>query len=182
MPSFHIGLQDGSLGAAIHRQAPVYVTDILTDPIWTDSRQRLSPLESVLYGRGLYSTKRVIYLKFSRFIIAQRAFPILPIQSFSRMPVTLRASQSNAIWTKTDYGLNETACACYWKALTAWHHKLDMLRLVETLSTELLKVTQCDCFALLLPNAEKRAFQLTTSLGGNWTQKVGCSFDCSHAS
>ena len=40
--------------------------------------------------------------------------------------------------------------------------KLDLRQLVETLSTDLLRVVKCDFCALLLPNADQSAFQLTT--------------------
>jgi formate hydrogenlyase transcriptional activator len=41
--SMLIGPQGGSCGAAIYRRQPVYVTDILKDPIWDHYRDRLLP-------------------------------------------------------------------------------------------------------------------------------------------
>src|ERR1700744_2215208 len=39
--------------------------------------------------------------------------------------------------------------------------KLDLRRLVETLSTDLLRVTRCDFCALLLPDADRRHLRAT---------------------
>src|SRR5215472_12109035 len=41
--SMRIGPQGGSCGTAVFRRQPVYVTDILTDPVWDQYRDRLLP-------------------------------------------------------------------------------------------------------------------------------------------
>src|ERR1700749_3886832 len=41
--SMLIGPQGGSCGTAVYRRQPVYVTDILKDPIWDHYRHRLLP-------------------------------------------------------------------------------------------------------------------------------------------
>src|SRR6204780_294255 len=41
--SMAVGPKGGSCGTAIYRRAPVYVAGILTDPIWDNYRDRLSP-------------------------------------------------------------------------------------------------------------------------------------------
>ncbi len=38
-----IGPNGGSCGTAVYRKEPVYVTDILSDPIWDPYRERMSP-------------------------------------------------------------------------------------------------------------------------------------------
>src|SRR5499427_9060063 len=38
-----IGPKGGSCGTAVHRKESVYVTDILTDPIWENYRERVLP-------------------------------------------------------------------------------------------------------------------------------------------
>jgi formate hydrogenlyase transcriptional activator len=41
--SMFVGPKGASCGTAIYRREPVYVTDILTDPIWDDYRDRVAP-------------------------------------------------------------------------------------------------------------------------------------------
>src|SRR5258707_13745928 len=40
-----VGPKGGSCGTAVYRRESVYVTDILTDPIWDDYRDRMLPYE-----------------------------------------------------------------------------------------------------------------------------------------
>src|ERR1700756_2153379 len=53
-----VGPKGGSCGTAIYRRESVYVTDILTDPIWDDYRDRLLPhgIRSV-WSRPLFTNK-----------------------------------------------------------------------------------------------------------------------------
>ena len=55
--SMAIGPKGGSCGTAIYRKESVYVTDILTDPIWDNYRDRLLPfgIRSV-WSRPLFTT------------------------------------------------------------------------------------------------------------------------------
>ena len=39
MPPTPVGPKNGSCGTAVHRRAPVYVTDVRSDPLWDDDRQ-----------------------------------------------------------------------------------------------------------------------------------------------
>ena len=53
-----VGPKGGSCGTAIYRREPVYVTDILTDPIWENYRDRLLPygIRSV-WSRPLFTSE-----------------------------------------------------------------------------------------------------------------------------
>src|ERR1700728_5476742 len=53
-----VGPKGGSCGTAIYRREPVYVTDILTDPIWENYRDRLLPygIRSV-WSRPLFASE-----------------------------------------------------------------------------------------------------------------------------
>ena len=44
--SMLIGPKGGACGTAVHRREPVYVTDILTDPVWDVYRHRLLPFRN----------------------------------------------------------------------------------------------------------------------------------------
>ncbi len=41
--SMRIGPQGGSCGTALYRREPVYVTDVLTDPVWDNYRHLIVP-------------------------------------------------------------------------------------------------------------------------------------------
>ena len=53
-----VGPKGGSCGTAIYRKEPVYVTDILTDPIWDHYRDRMLPygIRSV-WSRPLFTSE-----------------------------------------------------------------------------------------------------------------------------
>src|ERR1700747_1671776 len=53
-----VGPKGGSCGTAIYRKEPVYVTDILTDPVWENYRERLLPfgIRSV-WSRPLFTSE-----------------------------------------------------------------------------------------------------------------------------
>ena len=53
-----VGPKGGSCGTAVYRKEPVYVADVLTDPIWDDYRERLLPygIRSV-WSRPLFTSE-----------------------------------------------------------------------------------------------------------------------------
>src|SRR5580658_4992947 len=53
-----VGPKGGSCGTAIYRREPVYVTDVLTDPIWANYRDRMLPygIRSV-WSRPLFTSE-----------------------------------------------------------------------------------------------------------------------------
>jgi formate hydrogenlyase transcriptional activator len=53
-----VGAKGGSCGTAIYRREPVYVTDILTDPVWDNYRDRMLPygIRSV-WSRPLFTSE-----------------------------------------------------------------------------------------------------------------------------
>src|SRR5208282_4471089 len=53
-----VGPKGGSCGTAVYRRESVYVTDILTDPIWHDYHDRMSPygIRSV-WSRPLFTSE-----------------------------------------------------------------------------------------------------------------------------
>jgi hypothetical protein len=55
---------------------------------------------------------------------------------------------------KSRCGTNATGCDCFWKSRNSTTSKLDLPRIVEALSTNLLSVTRSDFFASLLPDAD----------------------------
>jgi formate hydrogenlyase transcriptional activator len=56
--SMLIGPKGGSCGTAVYRREPVYVTDILTDPVWDVYRDRLSPFGiRAVWSRPLFTNE-----------------------------------------------------------------------------------------------------------------------------
>src|SRR5882672_7399725 len=53
-----VGPKGGSCGTAIYRREPVYVTDVLTDPVWDNYRDRMLPygIRSV-WSRPLFTSE-----------------------------------------------------------------------------------------------------------------------------
>src|SRR5262245_46459089 len=53
-----VGPKGGSCGTAVYRREPVYVTDVLTDPIWENYRDRMLPfgIRSV-WSRPLFTSE-----------------------------------------------------------------------------------------------------------------------------
>ena len=159
---FRIGPQGGSFGAAIYRREPVYVTDILIDPIWHDYRHLLSPFGiRAVWARPLFTKEEQIL---GTFAIHYR-------EARSPNPAELRLIEnvSNIARIAIERHLNEERSRLERDRLrllleitNSMASKLDLRQLVETLSTDLLRVAQCDFCALLLPNADRSAFRLTT--------------------
>src|SRR5271163_1853907 len=156
-----VGPKGGSCGTALYRREPVYVTDVLTDPIWENYRDRMSP-----YGiRSVWSR------------------PLLTSEgkALGTFSINYRESRSPSA---NDLQLIENASHITGIAIErhmkeqALRHERDRLRLlleisnsvtsrlelrqvVEALSTDLFRVMQCDVSALLLPDSESGALRVT---------------------
>src|SRR5271163_4056143 len=156
-----VGPKGGSCGTALYRREPVYVTDVLTDPIWENYRDRMSP-----YGiRSVWSR------------------PLLTSEgkALGTFSINYRESRSPSA---NDLQLIENASHITGIAIErhmkeqALRHERDRLRLlleisnsvtsrlelrqvVEALSTDLFRVMQCDVSALLLPDSESGALRVS---------------------
>jgi formate hydrogenlyase transcriptional activator len=151
-----------SCGTAVYRKEPVYVTDILTDPIWDDYRERLLPygIRSV-WSRPLFSSEGKALGTFS---INYRE-PRSP----SATELQLIESASHITGIAIERHMNEEALQrerdrlrLLLEITNSMTSKLDLRRLVEVLSTNLLSVTRCDFCALLLPDADSGDLRVTT--------------------
>jgi formate hydrogenlyase transcriptional activator len=157
-----VGPKGASCGTAVYRKESVYVTDIIRDPLWDDYRDRMSP-----YGiRSVWS--RPLFANDGRTL---GTFAILSREPRSPGNVELKLIE--------DAGhIAGIAIEHHIKAQELQHErdrlrllleitismtsKLDLHRLVEALSTNLLSVTRCDFCALLLPDADSGELRLTT--------------------
>ncbi len=156
-----IGPQGGSCGTAIYRREPVYVTDVLTDPVWENYRERMLPygIRSV-WSRPLFTSEGKALGTFS---INYRE---------SRRPgandLQLIENSSYITGIAIERHMNEEELRrerdrlrLLLEITNSMTSKLDLRRLVEVLSTNLLKVTRSDFCSLLRPDAESGKLRLT---------------------
>jgi formate hydrogenlyase transcriptional activator len=148
-----IGPKGGSCGAAIHRREPVYVSDILHDPIWDQYRDRLVP-----YGiRAVWS--RPLFTSDGR-VLGTFAIHYREVRSPNAAHLELIENASHIAGIAIERHHHERRLRVERDRLrllleitNSMTSKLDLQRLVETLSTDLLRVTRCDFCALLLPDS-----------------------------
>jgi len=150
-----------SCGTAVYRKEPVYVTDILTDPIWDDYRDRLLPhgIRSV-WSRPLFTNEGKVLGTFA--ILYREA------RSPDAADLQLIENASNITGIAIERHMNQQALQrerdrlrLLLEITNSMTSKLDLRRLVESLSTNLLRVTRCDFCSLLLPDADSGELRMT---------------------
>jgi formate hydrogenlyase transcriptional activator len=150
-----------SCGTALYRKEPVYVTDILTDPIWDDYRDRLLPygIRSV-WSRPLFTSEGKALGTFS--ILYREA------RSPGSSDLRLIENASHITGIAIERHTNEEALRherdrlrLLLEITNSMTSRLDLRRLVEALSTNLLRVTRCDFCALLLPDVDSGQLRVT---------------------
>jgi formate hydrogenlyase transcriptional activator len=156
-----VGPKGGSCGTAIYLKEPVYVTDVLTDPIWENYRDRLLPygIRSV-WSRPLFTSDGKALGTFSINYREPRSPGANDLQLIEN------ASHITGIAIERD--MKEQALRrerdrlrLLLEITNSMTSKLDLRRLVEVLSTSLLSVTRCDFCALLLPDADSGDLRVT---------------------
>ncbi len=169
LPGFsdHVGRTEvspkgASCGSAVYRREPVYVTDILTDPSWDDYRHLMLP-----YGiRSVWS--RPLFTSDGKVL---GTFAILYRESRSPDPADLQlienASHITGIaierhMSEEELRRERDRLRLLLEITNSMTSRLDLRRLVEALSTNLLRVTRCDFCALLLPDADSEQLRVTT--------------------
>jgi formate hydrogenlyase transcriptional activator len=150
-----------SCGTAIYRRESVYVTDILTDPIWDDYRDRVLPygIRSV-WSRPLFTSQGKPLGTFS---INYRE-PRSP----SPIDLQLIEEASHITGIAIERHMSEEALRrerdrlrLLLEITNSMTSKLDFHGLVEVLSTSMLRVTRADLCALLLPDVDSGELRLT---------------------
>jgi formate hydrogenlyase transcriptional activator len=156
-----VGPKGGSCGTAIYRREPVYVIDILTDPIWEHYRSRLLPygIRSV-WSRPLFTSEGKALGTFS---INYRE-PRRPTAN----ELQLIENASHITGIAIERHMNEQALKrerdrlrLLLEITSSVTSRLDLRQMVEALSTNLFRVMQCDVSALLLPDSESGALRVT---------------------
>lgn len=160
--AMQIGPNGGSCGAAAYRREPVYVTDILTDPVWDIYRHLLLPYgiravwsQPLLTRQGKVLGTFAIHYREAR---TPDADDRKLIEDFSHIVGIAIERHQNAEKLRRE----RDRLSLILEITNSMTSKLDVRRLVESLSTDLLSVTRCDFCALLLPHAEGDALRVTT--------------------
>jgi formate hydrogenlyase transcriptional activator len=156
-----VGPKGGSCGTAVYRGEPVYVTDILTDPIWENYRDRMLPygIRSV-WSRPLFTSEGKALGTFSVNYREQRSPGANDLQ--------LIENASHITGIAIERHMNEEELRrerdrlrLLLEITNSMTSRLDLRRLVEALSTNLLRVTRCDFCALLLPDDDSGQLRVT---------------------
>jgi len=160
--SMAIGPKGGSCGTAVYRKAPVYVSDILTDPVWEHYRDRLLP-----FGiRAVWS--RPLFTNDGR-VLGTFAIHYREVRSPDAVELQLIESASHIAGIAIDRHQNEEKLRHERDRLrllleisSSVTSRLNFRQVVEALSTNLFKIMQCDVSALLLPDVESGELRVTT--------------------
>src|SRR5215831_14524458 len=156
-----IGPKGGSCGTAVYRKESVYVTDILTEPCWDDYRHLMVPYGiRAVWSRPLFTGEGKALGTFSINYRESRS------PSASDLQLIENASHITGI--AIERHINEQALQrerdrlrLLLEITNSMTSKLDLRRLVEALSTDLLRVTRCDFCSLLLPDADSGELRMT---------------------
>jgi formate hydrogenlyase transcriptional activator len=157
-----VGPKGASCGTAVYRREPVYVTDILSDSGWDDYRDLFAPYGiRAVWSRPLFSSEGKVL---GTFAILYRE-----VRSPGTADLQLIENASHIAGIAIERHLKEESLRLERDRLrllleitNSMTSKLDLRRLVETLSTDLLWVTRCDFCALLLPDADSGELRVTT--------------------
>ena len=156
-----VGPKGGSCGTAIYRREPVYVTDILTDPVWNNYRDRMLRygIRSV-WSRPLFTSEGKALGTFSINYREPRnpgANELQLIENASHITgiAIERHMKEQALQRERD------RLRLLLEITSGVTSRLDLRQVVEALSTNLFRVMQCDVSALLLPDSESGALRVT---------------------
>jgi formate hydrogenlyase transcriptional activator len=159
--SMAVGSNGGSCGTAVYRKEPVYVTDILTDPIWENYRDRMLPygIRSV-WSRPLFTSEGKALGTFSINYREPRrpdANDLQLIENASHITGIAIERHMNGQALQREHDRLRFLL----ELTNSMTSKLDLRRLVDVLSTDLLRVTRCDFCSLLLPDADSGELRMT---------------------
>ena len=159
--SMTISPKGGSCGTAVYRKEPIYVDDILADPIWDDYRDRLLPFGiRAVWSRPLFTSEGRVLGTFAihyREVRSPDAIDLQLIESASHIAGIAIERHRN----EERLRLEDDRLRLLLEITNSMTSKLDMHRLVETLSTDLLRVMRCDFCALLLPDRNSDGLRVT---------------------
>jgi formate hydrogenlyase transcriptional activator len=157
-----IGPKGASCGTALYRREPVYVADILREPIWDDYRDRVLP-----YGiRAVWS--RPMFTREGK-VLGTFAIHYREVRSPDPIDLKMIENASHIAGIAIERHLQQEALRherdrlrLLLEITSSVTSRLDFRQVVEALSTNLFRVMQCDVSALLLPDSESGELRVTT--------------------
>ena len=155
-----IGPKGASCGTAVYRREPVYVKDIIADSLWDDYRDLMSPyaIRSV-WSRPLFTSEGKVL---GTFAILSRE-----VRSPGASELELIENAGRIAGIAIERHINEEALRherdrlrLLLEITSSVTSRLDLRRVVEGLTTNLVSVMQCDVSVLLLPESESGALRV----------------------
>ncbi|WP_263357034.1 sigma 54-interacting transcriptional regulator [Acidicapsa ligni] len=160
--SMAIGPKGGSCGTAVYRKEPVYVNDVLTDPVWDIYRHRLLPFGiRAVWSRPLFTSEGRVLGTFAIHYREPRSPDAADLQLIENAGHIAGIAIERHV-NEERLRLESDRLRLLLEITNSMTSKLDMHRLVETLSTDLLRVMRCDFCALLLPDRDSDGLRVTT--------------------
>jgi formate hydrogenlyase transcriptional activator len=159
--SMAVGPKGASCGTAIFRREPVYVTDILTDPLWDDYRHLMSRygIRSV-WSRPLFTSDGQALGTFAILYREMRTPGSADLQLIENAShITGIAIERHR--NEEELRRERDRLRLLLEITNSMTSKRALRRLVEELSTNLLRVTRCDFCALILPDADSGQLRVT---------------------
>jgi len=160
--SMVIGPKGGSCGTAVYRKEPVYVNDVLTDPVWDHYRHRLLPFGiRAVWSRPLFTNEGRILGTFAIHYREPRnpnAADLQLIENASHIAGIAMERHVN----EERLRLESHRLRLLLEITTSVTSRLDLRQVVEALSTNLFRLLRCDVSALLLPDSESGELRVTT--------------------
>jgi formate hydrogenlyase transcriptional activator len=157
-----VGPKGASCGTAVYRRKPVYVTDILADPLWDDYRDLVSPygIRSV-WSRPLFTKEGTVLGTFAILYRESRSPDATDLQLIENASHIAGIAIERHIKGQ-ELRHERDRLRLLLEVTNSMTSRLDLSHLVDALSTNLLSVTRCDFCALLLPDGDSGQLRLTT--------------------
>jgi formate hydrogenlyase transcriptional activator len=159
--SMSVGPKGGSCGTAAYRREPVYVADILREPVWDDYRHLLLP-----YGiRAVWS--RPMFTREGK-ILGTFAIHYREVRHPDATDLQLIENASHIAGIAIEHHIHQEALrherdrlGLLLEITSSVTSRLDLRHVIAALSTNLFRVMQCDVSALLLPDSESGELRVT---------------------
>lgn len=160
--SMLIGPKGGSCGTAVYRKQPVYVTDILNDPVWDHYRHRLLPFGiRAVWSQPLFTSNGQVLGTF--------AIHYREARSPDGTDLQLIENASHIAGIAIERHIREEALRrerdrlrLLLEITSSVTSRLHLRQVMDALSTNLFTIMQCDVSALLLPDSESRELRVAT--------------------
>ena len=155
-----VGAHGGSCGTAVHRREPVYVTDILIDPVWENYRDRMRPygIRSV-WSRPLFASDGKTLGTFSINYREPRSPSVKDLQLIEDASHITGIAIERHIYEEA-LRRERDRLHLLLEITSSVTSRLDLKQVVRALSTNLFKALQCDVSALLLPDSDRGALRV----------------------